>query len=283
MPDSRSNAADAPSVIRIPLSPLHSIEVTDGLQPLLDTPQEKDFEIHTIARKIGPDGRDLVHSKLVVAGKQTLEAFPKAKEFPIHFHKSYYPWSFHRDPRIEYENSCIAASILEGPPPIGFDPNSFRNCFLPGKPLSRLSPFTDVEPPERCLSIANQVELCTLIGLWKLAEEIFAKITRLHEAKFFHCDLELHNIIVCTAPVAIFLIDFENSVSNFEGSEEEEEKLRFADLCELLRLAIYLQSGLGRQGGPLGRASLKALPRLFRNPTLFADRLDAADRHAGGG
>ncbi|HWL52817.1 MAG TPA: lipopolysaccharide kinase InaA family protein [Chthoniobacteraceae bacterium] len=275
-------SSDAPGTVRIPLSPFHFIEVPEELQPLLDQPQDKDFEIHSIDRKIGPDGRDLVHSKLVIAGSQTRESFPEADRFPIHFLKSYYPWSFHRDPKIEFENTLRAAEILGSPGPIGSDANSFRASFLPGKPLSRLSPFTDVEPAERCLSIAREADIGVLIGLWKLAEEVHAKIARLHEACFFHGDLELHNIIVCTAPVQVFLIDFENSEPDFDGDEAARGERAFTDFSELYRLAIYLQSGLGRQEGALARASLDALPRLFRSSATFASRLDAADRHASG-
>ncbi len=275
--------ADSSSNDRIPLSPLHSIVIAEGLRHLLTQPQDKDFPVHSIARKTGPDGRDLVHSQLVIAGRQSRAAFPRASEYPVHFVKQYHPWSFHGDPAVEFENSLAAAEILGSPEPIGFDNNSFRSAFIPGKPLSRLSPFTDVEPAERCLGIALQTDPAVLIGLWKLSEEIFAQLEKLHARRFLHRDMELHNIIVCTAPVQPFLIDFESAERNFSGSEEAFEEARFRDLAELLRLAIFLQSGLGRQEGPLARASLDALPRLFRSSDTFASRLDAADRRAVGG
>jgi hypothetical protein len=220
---------------------------------------------------------------LVIAGKKTRGAFPLARNYPVHFLKSYYPWSFHGDPRIEFENSQTAAEILGSPEPIGYDANSFRAAFIPGKPLSRISPFTDVEPAERCLGIALQADPAALIGLWKLAEQVFAHLEKLHACRFFHRDLELHNVIVCTAPLQVFLIDFESAERAFDGSEEDFEERRFRDLAELLRLAVFVQSGLGRQEGPLARASLDALPKLFRSSETFASRLDAADRRAVGG
>ena len=268
---------------RIPLSPQHSIVIADGLRHLLEEPQEKDFTVHSIARKTGPDGRDLVHSRLVIAGKQTRAAFPRAREFPVHFVKEYYPWSLHGDPAVEFENSRVASEILGFPEPIGYDRSSFRSAFIPGKSLSRLSPFTDVEPAERCLGIALQTDPAVLIGLWKLAEEIFVQLEKLHARRFLHGDMELHNIIVCTAPVQPFLIDFESSEREFTGSDDAFEERRSRDLEELLRLAVYLQSGLGRQESPLARASMDALPRLFRSSDTFAARLDAADRRAVGG
>lgn len=268
----------------VPLSPFHSIEVAESLRYLLERPREKDFALRSIARKEGPDGRELVQMQLVVAGRQTRDAFPLAERYPIHFVKSYHPWSFHGDPKVEYENHAAAAAILGAPEPIGFDANTIRSAFLPGKPLSRLSPFTNVEPQESCLGIAQQADPAALIGLWKLAEEAYAQVQKLHAKNFFHRDLELHNLIVCTAPVCVFLIDFESAERDFQGSDEERQELQFKDEAELLRLAIYLQSGLGYQSGPLAEASLSALPKLFRAGSLstFASRLDAADRRAVG-
>ena len=139
-----------------------------------------------------------------------------------------------------------------------------------------------MEPQESCLGIAQQTDPAALIGLWKLAEEAFTQIQKLHEKHFFHRDLELHNLIVCTAPIQVFLIDFESAVRDFQGPQEEREELRLKDLAELLRLAIYLQSGLGRQEGPLADAALAAMPKLFRAESLstFASRLEAANRRA---
>ena len=142
-----------------------------------------------------------------------------------------------------------------------------------------------MEPQESCLGIAQQADPAALIGLWKLAEEAYAQVQKLHAKHFFPRDLELHNLIVCTAPVRLFLIDFESAERDFQGTETERQELCFKDDAELLRLAIYLQSGLGHQTGPLAEAALAALPRLFRAASLstFAARLDAANRRAVGG
>ena len=180
----------------VPLSRFHSIEVAEGIRYLLGEPREKDFSLRSIARKEGPDGRELVQMQLVVAGRETRAAHPLAKLYPIHFVKSYYPWSFHGDPGVEFENQRAAAQILDIPEPIGYDANTIRSSFLPGKPLSRLSPFTNVEPQESCLGIAQQTEPAVLIGLWKLAQEALAQVRKLHDHGFFHRDMELHNLIV---------------------------------------------------------------------------------------
>jgi hypothetical protein len=267
---------------RIPLSPFHSIEIAESLSHLVSQPREKDFSVRTISRKTAPDGRELVRMELVIAGRQTRSAFTRAEQYPLHFLKSYHPWSFHGDPQVEFDNHQVAAEILGIPGPIGCDASSIRASFLPGVPLSRLSPFTDVEPPERCLGIAEETPLPSLIGLWKVAEELFGQLEKLHARGFFHRDMELHNAIVSLAPLQVFLIDFESAERSFRGDEEERNALRFKDLAEVLRLAVYVQSGLGRQQGALAEAAEAALPKLFRNANTFAARLDAADRRTIG-
>ena len=266
----------------VPLSPLHRVELAENLRYLVSNPPEKDFPLHSIARKTGPDGRELVHSELVIAGKRARAMFPLAARYPVHFVKSYHPWSFHGDPRVEFENNRAAARILGTPEPIGFDSNSFRAMFLPGKPLSKFSPFTGVEPPERCLDIAQRTDPALLIGLWRLAAEAFEQIEKLHAQRFYHGDLELHNIVICTSPIQTFLIDFEGSQRAVDCPEETWASYRARDLFEISRLAIYLQCGLGRQQGPLAQGALQDLPGLFRTPSTFLARLDLADRRAIG-
>lgn len=265
---------------RVPLSPLHTIELAPGLSHLLAKPPEKDFPFYSIARKTSPDGRELMHSELVIAGRRTRKTYPLADRYPVHFLKSYHPWSFHGDPGVEFENNRAAAQILGTPEPIGFDSNSFRATFMPGKPLSKLSPFTGIEPPHRCLGIAQEIEPVALIGLWRLVEEVFGQIEKLHAEHFCHGDLELHNIVVCTRPIQTFLVDFESSERAFSGPETIWGQRRSRDLFELLRLAIYLQCGLGSQQGRLAQRSLEDLPKLFDHASTFAARLDAADRSA---
>ncbi len=119
-----------------------------------------------------------------------------------------------------------------------------------------------------------------LIGLWRLVEDVFEQIEKLHSQRFWHGDLELHNVVVCTGPIQTFLMDFGSSDRAFSGPETIWERRRSRDLFELLRLAIYLQCGLGRQQGRLARKSLEDLPKLFDYASTFLARLDAADRCA---
>ena len=262
----------------VSLSPLHRIDIAEQVHYLIERPQENDFPLHTIMRKNAPDGRELLRAELVLAGRKTREAHPGAWSYPIHFLKTYHPLSFHTDPKVEFENARIASEILGTPPPIGHGEHELRLPFFPGKSLSRFSPFTDIEPPERCLGIARETEPALLIGLWRLAEAAFQQLERLHARKFLHGDLELHNIVVCTAPISVFLIDLETSTPAFEGDEATWEKKRFADRKALLELSVYVQAGLGQQKGPLAEAAREAIPKLFRSPETFFARLEQADR-----
>jgi hypothetical protein len=92
--------------------------------------------------------------------------------------------------------------------------------------------------------------------------------------------LELHNVVICTSPIQTFMIDFESSESSFVGPEKSWNDLRLRDYYELLRLAVYLQCGLGRQKGALAQKSLENLSLLFDTSSTFAARLDVADRTA---
>jgi len=265
----------ASDTLRIPLSPLHSIELAEGLRQLLNKPQEKDYSLHTIARKAGPDGRELVHMELVLAGRLTREAFPLAAKYPVHFLKSYHPWAFHGDPAIEFKNAQLASEILGCPEPIGCTSNSFRTAFIPAKPLARFSPFTDQEPHERCIAIAKETPQATLIGLWQLALDTFAQLEKLHAHRYFHRDMELHNVVVCTAPVRVFLIDFESSEPDFVGPDETFEERKHRDLEELLRFAVFVQCGLGPQEGALADACRARLDKLFQAPASFAPYIES--------
>jgi len=115
-----------------------------------------------------------------------------------------------------------------------------------------------------------------------LAADVFEQIEKLHAQRFYHGDLELHNVIICTSPIQAFLIDFEGSQRAFTGPEETWASYSARDLFELSRLAIYVQCGLGRQPGPFAQRALQNLPALFRTPSTFLARLDAADRRAVG-
>ncbi len=107
-----------------------------------------------------------------------------------------------------------------------------------------------------------------LIGLWRLVEDVFEQIEKLHSQRFWHGDLELHNVVVCTGPIQTFLMDFGSSDRAFSGPETIWERRRSRDLFELLRLAIYLQCGLGANRGDslanhwrIYRSCLTMLPR----------------------
>jgi hypothetical protein len=259
------------------LSEQHSIELAEEYRHLLKRPQQKDYVLHTIYVKTVNE-MPLKQAELVIAGNETLESVPRARHYPVHFRKTYYPQSFFTDPRVEFDTTQKAADLLGMPEPVGYSRTVFRNSFIPGRTFDRVSPF-GASPEDRNIAIGRDAPVAQLAGIWRLLEEIFAQITTLHENRFSHGDMQLHNILVCPSPLRAFLIDFEVSVADFDGPDEDWEKKVYTDLEEILREAIYVQTALGCQQGPLAERSLELLPRLFRNPKPFENRLTEVGLH----
>jgi len=210
----------------------------------------------------------LMSAEMVIAGKDTRKQFPLADRYPMHFRKTYYPGRLRGDPSVEFANQQMASDILQAPPPIGFTKDTFRSCFVPGKPYSRLTPF-GVEPVENNVQVAEEIDLATAVGLWWLCTQTFEELVRLHEDGLVHGDMELHNITVSPAPVGAVLIDFELSRQKKDVTSAEWEKFVQADFTELLKEAIYLQCALGRQRGPLADMAMQRIADLFPSPGRF--------------
>jgi hypothetical protein len=244
------------------LTPRHHAQLIPELAYLVDSPPDHDHVIRTLSRKLS-NGLPLIQGDLVIAGKDTMQSFPRAREYPVHFRKTYYPTAFHPPATLEFEKHERISRIIDVPPPIGATRNCFRSCFIPGVPLSRLSPF-GVEPAEQNLLVAAGMETAALIGLWHLLEEVSRQVAVLHEHGVVHGDLFLHNVIVSRSPVAVCLIDFEQAVerapeTDADGWAEREAK----DLEEVLRHALWVQAGLGAQPGLVGECSRREAGRLL--------------------
>ncbi|MCU0772045.1 MAG: hypothetical protein MUE94_09810 [Verrucomicrobia bacterium] len=250
----------------IPVSPRHSVMLAEEYCHLIDRIPDRDFVVRTLAhRQTG--GLPLMSADLVIAGKEARRLHPLADQYPLHFRKTYHPGRLHGDPEVEFQNHQRAAELIGVPPPIGHWPQGFRACFYPGRPYNRLSPF-GVEPEEANVAMARELDLATAAGLWKLIEEAFTKVRALHAGGLVHGDLELHNFIICPAPLEVLIIDFENAVRQTQDPGRWEAKCR-ADLDQLLREAIFLQCRLGRQSGALADTATENLDRLFKAPDRF--------------
>lgn len=254
------------------MTPQHEIDLTDAWAELVERPPDHDLVVRTLARR-EVNGQPLVTAELVVAGNDTRNAYPRALEFPVHFRKSYYPICFFQNPANEYRNQ-EDASRIEGigvAPPIGSTRTSFRACFVPGVPLDKVSPL-GLEPEERNIEAAHECDLLVLVGLWNLLEDLERRVDALHGAGIAHGDLELHNVIVTRAPAGTELIDFENAVRRDEVDAAKWEEVCAADFRELLRLAVFVQCGLGAQSGALADRTAEALDagELVKSPERFA-------------
>jgi hypothetical protein len=261
-----------PEQMMLPVSPRHEVLLAPEYAQLIHTaPPDHDFVMRTITRREA-NGLPLMSAEMVIAGRDTREQFPLADKYPMHFRKTYFPGRLHGDPEVEFTNQQRASEILGAPPPIGWTRSSFRSCFVPGKPYSRLTPF-GAEPAENNVMIAEELDLAKALGLWWLCGLAFDQLTRLHEAGLVHGDMELHNIAVAPAPAEAVLIDFELARWKKDLAPAEWDKRVRADFTELLKETIYLQCALGRQPGPLATMAMQRIGELFPSPGRFERRI----------
>lgn len=250
------------------VSARHRVVLARELLVLLDRPPRADFVVRTLAKREA-NGMPLMIAEMVVASEETRQQHPAAATYPLHFRKTYFPGRLHGDPREEYENHQRAAQLCASvPPPIGYGDNLFRSCLIPGRPYSRLTPFGS-EPPESNIAIAQKRPLAEVVGLWRLAEEMFMQLSALHEGGLAHGDAELHNCIVCPAPLEAVLIDFEASVKKDSLTDAAWRRRCELDLDPLLREAVYLQCALGQQTSPLGAMAFGRMDQLWKAPDSF--------------
>ena len=102
-----------------------------------------------------------------------------------------------------------------------------------------------------------------------MSEQAIEHLTRLHAGGVAHGDAELHNFVVCPAPLELVVIDFESSMRKSDLDEAAWEKRCAMDLVPLLREAVFLQCALGRQQGKLAELSWERMDSLFRSPDRF--------------
>ncbi|MDX2054430.1 MAG: hypothetical protein SFV15_18660 [Polyangiaceae bacterium] len=257
----------------VAVSPRHSVRLEPEYVAWVKRAPRQDFVVRTITRREA-NGLPLMSADIVIAGEETRAMFPLAAQYPLHFRKTYFPGRLHGDPKTEFDRQSEASQILGLPPPIGHTPSVFRSCLLPGTPYSRLTPFGN-EPVESNVPVARKLHLATAAGLWMLLEQAFLSLQRLQAAGLSHGDAELHNLIVCPAPLEALLIDFEASARREEFEPAMWSKRCEADYEPLLREAVYLQCALGRQPGRLGQHAIELLDSLFKNPGRFRQEIGA--------
>lgn len=256
----------------IAVSPRHSVRLATEYADLLKRAPSRDFLVRTITRREAK-GLPLMSADIVIAGAATREAFPGAQRYPLHFRKTYYPGRLHGDPKDEFDRQTEASALIGIPEPIGYAPDTFRSCLLPGTPYSRVSPL-DVSPEESQLRHARELDLATAAGLFRLVESAYASLVSLHDGGLAHGDAELHNFIVCPSPLEILLIDFEAALRKDATTDEAWEKTVAKDLDPVLREAVLLQCCLGPQPGPLAEAARARIDGLFVSPGPFRREID---------
>ncbi len=260
----------APNRVRV--TPVHAIELPDTLYRLVEQPPEHDFVMRRLSEKLA-NGEPLIQGELVIAGKDTLDQYPLAREYPVHFRKTYYPTCFHQDPGQELRRHQRVAQILPLPPPIGCTRTSYRSCFVPGHSLDKLAPF-ELDPPDANLRVAEEMPITARIGLWRVFEVLHGQVTTLHRAGVVHGDLFLHNVIVSTSPIGVYPIDFEHAEGRAETATDEAWRgICEQDLLELRKAAAYLLCVLGPQPGELAAEIGARVEDLFPKAPRVRERL----------
>lgn len=257
----------------IQVSPRHTVTVDDDYLALIERAPQQDFVVRTLARRMA-GATPLMSGDLVIAGQATRERYPLAATYPLHFRKTYYPGRLRGDTQVEFERHTQASEILGIPPPIGYAGGTFRSCLLPGRPFDHVvAPFGS-EPEESNLQHADKLPLPSAAGLWLLCERLVSIHTSLQQAGLTHGDAELHNFVVCTAPLDVLPIDFDMAVRRDAVSEDAWRARCEADLEPLLKLAVFLQCALGAQQGVLAELSLTKLDALFTRGAAFRLAID---------
>lgn len=260
---------------RVRVSPRHSVRLAAEYLVLLDQPAEHDYVVRTIMNRTA-NGLPLVSAEIVIAGRDTRERFVLARSYPLHFRKTYFAARLRGDPRDEARAAALASEILRTPAPIGHTNCEFRTSLIPGIPYSRVSPF-GLDPDDANLRVAAELPLAAASGLWFLIESAYTQLIELHAGGLAHGDAELHNFVVCPAPLEILPIDFEAAAFRSDIDEATWNKRCEEDFEALFKEAMYLQCALGVQHSPLGLAAWDAAPNLFRDASRF---YRAAERQA---
>lgn len=260
----------------VQVSPRHAVTVDDDYFALIRRAPQQDFVVRTLARTMAGD-TPLMIGELVIAGSSTRDRHPLAATYPLHFRKTYFRGRLRGDPKIEFERHARASEVLGIPAPIGHAGNTFRSCLLPGRPFDQLMPF-GTEPEESNIRHAEKLDLAASAGLWLLAERALGTLHALHRAGLTHGDAQLHNFIVCYAPLDVIPIDFDMSAARVAESDEEWGRQCAADLPPVLRIAVFLQCVLGAQSSHLAELSLGQIDRLVARSEPFRRAIEARAR-----
>ncbi|HEX4477567.1 MAG TPA: hypothetical protein VH142_20900 [Polyangiaceae bacterium] len=256
----------------VEVSPKHRIRLASEYAVLLEKPPKRDFVVRTVERREA-NGLPLMAAEITIAGKETRERYPLAVTYPLHFRKTYFAARLHGDPRLEYESSEKAGSVLGYPAPIGYAAQEFRSCLVPGVPYPRISPFGK-DPEDRNLYAARELAIPAAAGLWRLVEQAFQALVTLHDAGLAHGDAELSNFIVCPSPLEPVLVDFETAVARSTLNDADWAERRRLDLAPLLKEALFLQCALGPQPGALAKHSIDEAAKLLKAPERFLRAID---------
>jgi hypothetical protein len=257
----------------VAVSPRHGVRLAEELLGIVQKPQRRDFVVRTLVKRMA-NGLPLMSAEIVIAGADTRSEFALAAQYPLHFRKTYFPGRLRGDPKDEFDRQAEASQLIGVPPPIGHGESVFRACLVPGKPYAALTPF-NAEPEERNLRPARELSITAAAGQFRLVEDAYAMLTKLHAGGLVHGDAVLQNFIVCPAPLEIVPIDFEASQQRTAFDDAGWQAACEADFDPLLREAVLLQCSLGPQPGGMAEHAGRRIDKLFRSPERFLAAIDS--------
>lgn len=243
-------------------------------QAALVVPGKEDTVIQPVYLDATTSGRIITRGEIVVAGEETRRAFPRTKDFALHFRKTFTPESGPikrgESPDIEFRKTVPIYRRFrqEVPEPLGHSQWTYRCTAVCGQTFNALSPFVDIKTES-----ALELDLDHSI-FREHAERVIRfceLLDKLHASGSTHGDLTLHNAMWDESGKAV-LIDLAGSETLSEMSREQRIAAINDDFSELYRDLILAQYHVGRLEHPHAKRSIQQIEDLF--PEEFLAKLN---------
>ena len=273
----RRKAIDVDESRAIAVSPRHTVLLATELYPLVEKAPRQDFVVRTRARREA-NGLPLMTAELVIAGEETRQAHPPPRPIRCTFARPTSPDGCTAIRRSSSSSTCWRRSSAGRRRRSGTRPTCFAAAWCRASP-TRASRRSAASLPRTTSPRRRSCRWRPRRGCGGWPRKRWRSCSCFRSGGLAHGDAELHNIIVCPAPLEPILIDFEAAVATGRRWTSAAWEARCEqDLQPLLREAVYLQCALGRQPSPLGERSWNRLGELFRSPDRFRRAIETAGR-----
>ena len=243
-------------------------------------PSKQDTVLQPVYLDPTTSGRVITRGEIVVPGEETKKAFPRTRDFPFHFRKTFTsesgPVKRGESPSLEFQKTLPIHRLFphEVPEPLGHSQWVYRCTAVCGQTFNALSPFVDIKE-----ELAFELNLShdtfrehaeRVLGLCDLLD-------KLHASGIAHGDLTLHNAMWHETGKPV-LIDLAGSEKLAEMPHEQRIRSRDDDFSEPYRDLILAQYYIGPLPHPHARKSLQRIEELFSERCLAKlNKLKAPD------